>query len=178
MQLEQASTGGGAALARLTTRGWAWLLALLFGIYALLPWLSPLLRQLGFERAGRALLLAYASFCHQLPERSFTWYGYQVCYCHRCTALYTSLAVFSAVYALGRWRVALPTFAMLTLVLPMAVDALWHGIDDVVAATLRSPDASVGSLNFWLRIVTGVLCAAGVVLWAYPRLQSRINDER
>jgi len=176
MHVEQISSDGGAALARAVSRGWAWIVALLFGVYALLPWLSPLLRHLGFERAGRMLMLAYASFCHQLPERSFSWYGYQVCYCHRCTALYTSLAAFSALYAIGRWRLALPTVAMLAMVLPMAVDAGWHALDDVFAAALRSPDASVGSMNFWLRMITGVLCAAGVVLWAYPRLQSRIEN--
>lgn len=176
MRAEQTGVDGGAALARAMTRGWAWLLAGLFGVYALLPWLSPLLRHLGFERAGRALMLAYTSFCHQLPERSFSWYGYQVCYCHRCTALYTSLAAFSALYAIGRWRYALPTWALLALVLPMAMDGAWHALDDVVASSLRSPDASVGSLNFWLRIVTGILCAAGAVLWAYPRMKTRIEN--
>lgn len=176
MRIEQAAVAEGSALARVVARNAASVLALLCGVYALLPWLSPLLRHAGFERAGRAILHVYGVFCHQLPERSFTWYGYPVCYCHRCTALYTSLAAFSALYMLLRWRYALPTLAMLVLALPMAVDGVWHAIDDAVPAMLRSPDASPGSPNFWLRMVTGVLCAAGFVLWAYPRLAELRGD--
>ena len=132
-------------------RQWVWIIAGLLAIYAGLPWLSPLLRSLGFERAGRLIFRLYSAVCHQLPERSFFLGGYQVCYCHRCTALYS---------------------ALLLLTLPMAIDGVWHLLDDLLPTLgLRSADSSVGSLNFWLRMITGSLFAAGVVLWSYPRLQ-------
>jgi uncharacterized membrane protein len=153
-------------------RQWVWVIAGLLAIYAGLPWLSPLLRSLGFDRAGRLIFRLYSTLCHQLPERSFFLGGYQVCYCHRCTALYSSLLLLSVLYGLGRWRWTISRRALLLLTLPMAIDGVWHVLDDLLPTLgLRSADSSVGSLNFWLRMITGALFAAGVVLWGYPQLQ-------
>lgn len=151
---------------------WIWIVVALLAIYAGLPWLSPWLRSLGFERAGQAFFRMYTSFCHQLPERSFFVNGYQVSYCHRCAALYTSLLVFSIAYALGRWRGMISRRMLILLVAPMVVDGLWHMLADLLPTLgLRSTNDAVGSLNFWLRIITATLCSLGVVLWAYPRIQ-------
>ena len=157
-------------IVRGVARRWAGLLTGLLLVFAGLPWLSPLLRSLGFERAGRAIFVLYTRFCHQLPERSFFFGGYQVCYCHRCTALYTTLLGLSLLYTVGRWRWTIGPRALLVLTLPMVVDGLWHMAGDIVPG-LRSADSSVGSPNFWLRMVTGTLFAVGAVLWSYPRIQ-------
>lgn len=153
-------------------RQWVWLLAGLLAIYAGLPWLSPLLRTLGYDRAGQLIFRLYTGLCHQLTARSFFVGRYQVCYCHRCTALYSSLFVLSVLYGLGRWRWSIGRGAALLLVLPMVVDGLRHALADALPAVmLRSTNDAVGSLNFWLRMITGLLFAAGLVLWSYPRLQ-------
>lgn len=157
---------------RTLVRHWIWLLNGFLFLYAGLPWLSPLLRSLGFERIGQAIYRTYTQFCHQLPERSFTLNGFPVCYCHRCTALYTSLLVMSLLYTAGQWRTSLSHRVLLLFTVPMVVDGLWHLVDDVLPSLGLRPDPSeVGSLNFWLRIVTGALFGVGVVLWAYPRIQ-------
>jgi uncharacterized membrane protein len=110
-----------------------------------------------------------------LPERSFFVGQYQVCYCHRCTALYTTLLAMSVIFSIGRWQRAISTQLLLLLTLPMAIDGTWHLLDDLLPGLgLRSDISAVGSLNFWLRIITGTLFAIGVVLWAYPRLQRGI----
>ena len=166
------TTTRGDRIVRGIARRWSELLTGALLIFAGLPWLSPLLRSLGYERAGSAIFRLYTQFCHQLPERSFTLSGYQVCYCHRCTALYTTLLGLSLLYSAGRWRWTIGTRTLLVLTLPMVVDGLWHMADDLLPGlALRSADSGVGSLNFWLRMITGVLFAVGVVLWAYPRIQ-------
>ena len=161
--------------AYLIARGWVWLLNLGLLVYAGLPWLSPLLRQWGYERLGLWIANMYRTLCHQLAERSFFIGQYQVCYCHRCTALYTSLLAMSLIYTLGRWRHAIPWQVALLFVLPMAIDGGWHLLDDILPWALRSADSAPGSINFWLRIVTGTLFGMGVVLWAYPRIQNELD---
>lgn len=159
-------------IAALLVRQWVWLVAALLAIYAGLPWLSPLLRLWGYPRAGAAIFRMYTGFCHQLPARSFSLGGYQVCYCHRCTALYTGLLLLTLLYGLARWRWTISWRVLLLLTLPMVIDGLWHTLDDLLPTLgLRSADSAVGSLNFWLRMITGALFAAGVVLWGYPRLE-------
>ncbi|HEY0733766.1 MAG TPA: DUF2085 domain-containing protein [Herpetosiphonaceae bacterium] len=161
----------------LVTR-WPLLISGLLAIYAGLPWLSPLLRSWGFERIGQTIFAMYRTLCHQLPERSFFIGQYQVCYCHRCTALYTSLLVMSVIFSIGRWQHAISNRLLLLLTLPMAIDGTWHLLNDLLPGLgLRADVSAVDSLNFWLRIVTGALFAIGVVLWAYPRLQRGIAQD-
>lgn len=157
-------------------RAWVWVLNGLLLLYAGLPWLSPLLRRAGFERLGVWIFNVYRMSCHQLPQRSFFVGQYQVCYCHRCTALYTSLLVMSLIYSVGRWRAALAWQWALVLTLPMVIDGGWHLVDDLVPAVLRSTNDAPGSLNFWLRMITGTLFGIGVVLWAYPRIQTIMDQ--
>jgi uncharacterized membrane protein len=164
-------------LGRFLLRSWPLLLSGILAIYAGLPWLSPLLRRWGFEQLGLALFQMYRTLCHQLPERSFFLGQYQVCYCHRCTALYTSLVVMSLVFGIGRWQHAISNRLLLLLTLPMAIDGGWHLLNDLLPSLgLRSDNSAVGSLNFWLRMITGTLFAAGIVLWTYPRLQRGLSQ--
>ncbi len=97
---------------------------------------------------------------------------HQVCYCHRCTALYTTVAVVGLVYALIRWRRPLPTRVLLWGAVPMLIDGFWHMVADIVPTLgLRSAASDPASLNFWVRMATGVLLGAAAVLWAYPRFE-------
>jgi uncharacterized membrane protein len=157
-------------------RAWVWVLNVLLLMYAGLPWLSPLLRRAGFERLGAWIFGVYRTLCHQLPQRSFFVEQYQVCYCHRCTALYTSLLAMSLIYTWGRWRYALPWRWAALFALPMVIDGGWHLFDDLLPQALRAADSAPGSLNFWLRMITGTLFGIGVVLWAYPRIQAIMDQ--
>ena len=87
---------------RAVVRHWLLILNGIAVLYAALPWIAPLLQQAGFRRAGRLIFALYSGLCHQLPERSFFVDGYQVCYCHRCTALYTTMALLGLLYGLVR----------------------------------------------------------------------------
>lgn len=157
-------------------RNWIWLLNGLLALYAGLPLLSPWLRSVGFESVGVAIYRMYRQFCHQLPERTFTLSSFPVCYCHRCTALYTSLLLMSLVYTVGRWQTTIRLRWALLLTLPMVIDGFWHALNDLAPTLmLRSAESDIGSVNFWLRMITGTLFGIGIVVWTYPHIQRELG---
>lgn len=141
-------------------------------MYAGLPWLSPLLLAAGFERSGWLLFLLYKPLCHQRPERSFFICGHQVAFCHRCAAMYTSIFLAGLLFGLlRRWvRPAALKIGGL-LLLPMLLDGGSHLIDDLTGWGLRGGGDGIGSLNFMLRMLTGILVGVAVMLVLYPRLE-------
>lgn len=145
-------------------------------VYAGLPWLSPLARSAGFERLGIVLFWIYRPLCHQNPERSFWFLGYQVAYCHRCTALYTAILAAGLLFgALRRTLKPLPLKFAGLLMLPMLIDGLMHMFDDVTGLALRGHEHDIGSFNFVVRIITGVLVGVAVLLVIYPRVERELE---
>jgi uncharacterized membrane protein len=145
-------------------------------LYAGLPWLSPLARAAGYERTGQFLFLIYKPLCHQLSERSFCVHGYQVAYCHRCTAMYTSILAAGLLFSIARKRItpaSLRTAGL--LLLPMLLDGGTHLIDDVLGIGFRGGGDDVGSLNFALRMFTGLLVGVAVLVMLYPRLERELH---
>lgn len=53
---------------------------IVYGSWVFAPFLAPLLMQLGWTGAGKAVYFIYSFFCHQLPERSFFWFGEKAMY--------------------------------------------------------------------------------------------------
>lgn len=155
-------------------RHWLSIVNILVLLYAGLPWLSPLLKAWGYAGVGEALFRFYSPLCHQYAGGSFALLGHQVAFCHRETALFTALFVGGLLY--GRFRHVLvrrplPMGVALLLLLPLVIDGTTHTVDFLLSdLVLRSSNDAVGSLNWWLRMTTGVLFALGVVLAIYPRL--------
>jgi uncharacterized membrane protein len=54
---------------------WFWIFLAVYGLWVFTPWLAPLLMKLGLTRAGNVVYFIYSFFCHQLPERSFFFFG-------------------------------------------------------------------------------------------------------
>jgi uncharacterized membrane protein len=48
---------------------------LVYGLWVFVPFLAPVFMRLGWTGAGKAVYLIYSFFCHQLPERSFFFFG-------------------------------------------------------------------------------------------------------
>jgi len=48
---------------------------LIYGLWIFIPWLAPLFMKLGWTVAGNTVYFIYSFFCHQLPERSFFFFG-------------------------------------------------------------------------------------------------------
>ncbi|MFQ3632814.1 DUF2085 domain-containing protein [Roseiflexus sp.] len=156
-------------------RRWLLITNGLLGIYAGLPWLSPWLKANGHPLAGEIIFRIYTPLCHQRPERSFCFCGYQVAFCHRCTSLYGGLFIAGVLFSFVRRRVrpiSLRSGAF--LLLPITLDAGSHMINDLLNLGWRGGGDDVGSLNFWLRMITGALAALTVLLVVYPRLDREL----
>ena len=154
------------------TRHWLLLLNGSVGLYAGLPWLSPLAKASGHPLVGELLFRLYTPLCHQLPARSFVCMGHQVAFCHRCAAMYTSIVVAGLLFAVLR-RSMRPASLKLAglLLLPMLIDGGTHLIDDVAGLGLRGGGDAIGTPNFWLRMITGVLVGLAAFIAIYPRME-------
>ena len=176
-------------------RHWLLWANLLVGLYALLPWVSPLLRAVGWSRPGLALFLAYRPLCHQQPELCYRFLGYQVAYCQRDTAIYTSLFLGGLLFGLLRRRFRpLPAWVFLFAVAPTAVDGVTHLIELVFPDwSLRTQNRwaialtggvfpawfyagdGVGTLNWGLRTFSGLLFGLGLALTVYPYIEKEVR---
>jgi uncharacterized membrane protein len=157
-----------------------WLLIVNTGaiLYAGLPWLSPLAKATGHPLIGEFLFTIYTPLCHQLPERSFFIWGHQVAFCHRCAAMYTAIVAAGLAFGLLRRRIrpiALKAGGL--LLLPMLIDGGTHMIDDLLGIGFRGGGDAIGTLNFWLRMITGVLIGVAVLLAVYPRLERDLRGQ-
>jgi len=54
---------------------WFQTFLIVYGIWVFTPFLAPVFMQIGWAGAGRAIYFIYSFFCHQLPERSFFFFG-------------------------------------------------------------------------------------------------------
>lgn len=52
----------------------------IYGVWVFAPFLAPVFMQMGWAGAGKAVYFIYSFFCHQLPERSFFWFGEKTMY--------------------------------------------------------------------------------------------------
>lgn len=157
-------------------RHWLLIANVLVLLYGGIPWLSPLAHMAGYHQLGDTLFLIYTALCHQKPEQSFFWNGYQVAFCERETAMYTALLAGGLLFATIRDRVRpVPIRVGLLLLLPMLLDGGTQLIDDVSGLNIRGLNDTVGSFNFWTRMITGLLFAVAVVITVYPRLQRELS---
>jgi uncharacterized membrane protein len=61
-------------------RHWPVILAIILGIWVLLPFLAPIAMKLGLSSLGGSIYLFYGIQCHQLPQRSYFLFGPQLTY--------------------------------------------------------------------------------------------------
>ena len=123
--------------------------------------------------------------------------GWKVAWSDRMVSLFTSLFIFGVVYALLRKKLKpLPLWGFALLALPMALDGGSHLISDLAGigqgfrdsnawlavltqhalpATFYAGDA-LGSLNSWLRLITGTLFGLGAVWALYPLVHASLTD--
>ena len=59
---------------------WFEFFLIIYGLWVFLPFLAPLFMQAGWTGPGRVVYFIYSFFCHQLPERSFFWFGEKTMY--------------------------------------------------------------------------------------------------
>lgn len=147
-------------------RHWLLTVNLIGGLYAGLPLLGPWLLAKGLTLPARMIYLFYGLTCHQLPNRSFTVFGHKMCYCQRCTAIYSGIFFLGLLYAFVserlqplRWR------WMFLLWAPMALDGFtqlfgWR------------------ESTWELRVVTGSIFALSCVWVGFPYLERAFGEMR
>ena len=59
---------------------WFIVFGLGLGIYVFLPFLAPVFMAIGWTSLGKGIYFIYSFFCHQLPERSYFFFGPQFTY--------------------------------------------------------------------------------------------------
>jgi uncharacterized membrane protein len=54
---------------------WFLTFLIVYGLWVFTPFLAPVFMHIGWIDEGKAVYLIYSFFCHQLPERSFFFFG-------------------------------------------------------------------------------------------------------
>lgn len=123
--------------------------------------------------------------------------GWKVAWSDRMVSMYTSLFLAGLAFALVRKRLRpLPIWAFALFILPLAIDGSTHFVSDLAGlgngfrdtnswlAALAgdnlpgwfSAGDGVGSLNSWMRLLTGTLLGVALVWLGYPRLDALARD--
>jgi uncharacterized membrane protein len=181
-------------------RHWVAVFSLALALYVGLPFLAPVLMQVGLTGPARLIYLIYSPACHQLPDRSYFLFGEQPVYTleelEQASVLPGSGLLerrrFIGDETLG-WKVALCArdvaiygamvvagivFALLrgrARRLPLPVFVLFV---IPIAVDGLSQLFGLRTSNWWLRTLTGALFGAGVVWLVYPYIQESMDDIR
>lgn len=147
-------------------RRWLWVANSAGALMVIPALLAPLLMATGHQTLAGIIYRLFSLVCHQMPERSFFLFGYQVAYCQRDLAIYSGVLALGLLYGLVRHRVRpLHLRWAAVLALPMAID----GFTQLFG--LRE--------STWeLRVVTGALFALATVWVVFPRLEQGFAEIR
>lgn len=131
--------------------------------------LAPLAASTGHKFFSLALYKAFANLCHQMPERSYHFYGEPLAVCARCWGLHAGFALGFAIY---------PMFRSLT-----PINAMPHRYWLLLAATPTSVDFLLGFTGIWAnthgsRALTGALLGATSALYVVPGVVELANYKR
>ena len=148
------------------SRHWLLLFNLVFGLYAGLPLLAPLLMSWGRTRLAKVIYFVYQFQCHQMPSRTYFIGRFQVGVCQRDLAIYGGACLAGIAFSLVRNRVrSLPIPVWLVLVAPLALDG---------ATQLLGLRTS----TWQLRTISGFLASGATVWFAYPYLDRAFGEAR
>jgi len=145
-------------------RHWLILANLAAGLYLGLPILAPYLMHIGHPFPAKIIYTVYSFLCHQLPERSFFFFGYQMAICQRCVAMYGSIFLAGFLFGLLRGGLQpLPWKVYILLNIPVAID----GVMQLVG---------LWESTWWLRTATGALFGISSVWLFYPYLEGGMRE--
>lgn len=143
---------------------WATLIMCILGLVVFSAFSVPVLAYFGFDHLSKWIYNAMHYICGQIPSHSPFICGHQCGLCFRCTAIYGTLFVTSAVYVFTKKRIQGISWWMLGLLtLPMA----WDGITQLFG--LRESTTA-------LRLITGALFGLGCALFAFPLVQKTLLE--
>ena len=139
-------------------------LTVVFGIFALMPLLTPVLAAIGYDELAHTIFVGFSVACHQQQERSFFVLGHQVAVCQREIGIYFGLFVSSIIYhRVSRLVGPMPIKLYMLAIAPMIIDGLSQMLG------MRESD-------WLLRVTTGALFGASTVWVFFPRLAQTLSD--
>jgi uncharacterized membrane protein len=177
---------------------WLLLASLFWGLYVGLPFLAPVLMEVGWTTPAKVIYFVYRPLCHQLPERSFFLGGHQHAYsaeelaaagieihpfsrdignetvgwkvgfCQRDVAIYGSIFLAGLAYGLIRRRWVGWKMPFRYYLLFLVPMAI-DGLLQLVG---------LHESNWILRTITGAIFGIGSVLFAYPYLDEGMSEVR
>lgn len=127
-------------------------------------------------------------------------FGYKAAFSDRMFSMYGGALLGGLFYAwLARrqkWVNPLPIWALILMALPMAIDGTTHLLSDLPGLPLSGfrdvnawaypifgnqsaefyTGSTTGTLNMWLRLITGLLFGTGIAMFAYPYLGMGFYD--
>jgi uncharacterized membrane protein len=143
-----------------------------------------------------------ATISNELIRRQFIGtpeLGWKIAWSDRMIAMYGSIFLFGLLYAWLRERGArvkgIPWWLFLIFLIPMGLDGTTHLINDVLRLDFRQTNewAAIltlyafpadfyagdhfGSLNSWLRFITGVVFGLGVVGFLWPLMDAEFGSK-
>ena len=122
--------------------------------------------------------------------------GFKMAMNHRMTAIFIGLLAGGLLWSSYAWQPRVTRFLLILFVLPMFVDALTHMADERLGTVFRTGNpwsvwltngimpetyytgTAIGTINWWLRTVTGMLFGMGTSLYLFPFFELRFNAIR
>ena len=145
---------------------WATLIMCILGLVVFSAFSIPVLAYFGFDSLSKQMYNAMHYICGQIPSHSPYICGHQCGLCFRCSAIYSTLFITSAVYVFAKKRLRGISWWMLGLLtLPMA----WDGLTQLFG--LRESTTA-------LRLITGALFGLGCALFTFPLVQKTLLESR
>ncbi len=134
--------------------------------YIGLALLTPVAFAFGLNGPASAVFHVYRFFCDELPTHSFFIFGYQICLCQRCLAIYTSMLLAGITLAFLRKRRSVPNLTWWMWVIAMIPMALDGGTQ--LFGWRES--------NVWLRLLTGAIFGIGTAMFLLPQIEKTASD--
>lgn len=143
---------------------WATLIMCVLGLIVFSAFSVPVLAYFGFDALSKLIYNAMHFICGQIPSHSPFICGHQCGLCFRCTAIYGTLFLTSAVFVFTKKRlIGIRWWMLCLLALPMA----WDGFTQLFG--LRESTTT-------LRLITGALFGVGCALFSLPLVQKTLLE--
>jgi uncharacterized membrane protein len=191
-------TDGVNRFANWIVKHWLAILNILFLVYVGLPFLAPMLMEVGAELPARVIYTIYRPACHQLPERSFFLFGESPVYSraelpangvadsnnvfvrrnyigdeshgYKVAICERDVAIYGSMFLMGL------LFALMRGHLPR-LKAKWLLLF-ALPMILDGGTQLIGlrSSSWQLRLITGGLFGVGLIWFAYPYIEESMRE--
>lgn len=136
------------------------------------PYLAPILLELGLKPIAKWIYFIYSFSCHQFDSRSIHLFDYQLGWCARDTAIWSSFFLGALIIKYINIK-PIKIYWLIPFVVPIAMDGGIQTIFtvlDVNPVGINTGDPLYISNNF-VRFLTGAIFGIGLSLWIAPTMK-------